>query len=177
MLDDNGDNTLELSYEAVGYPDDNAYYLYGYINGTSYDYDDTEVPEEYKFVNGKLTINIYESSYVFIKTNYGRKYYMKDWDEAATEADFLEEKVVGEGGAYMYIPFDSEVTFTLTENNDGSLRLSYTIDQELWSSVPAQYPHFRHNRRLYLDARGKRDSDAFGQRKNRQRNVAVCRKD
>ena len=168
MLDDNGDNTLELSYEAVGYPDDNAYYLYGYINGTSYDYDDTEVPEEYKFVNGKLTINIYESSYVFIKTNYGRKYYMKDWDEAATEADFLEEKVVGEGGAYMYIPFDSEVTFTLTENNDGSLRLSYTIDQELWSSVPAQYPisgttgdctwTLEENGTLTLSGSGKTDS-------------------
>ena len=167
-LVDNGNGTFELSYEKEGYPEDTAYYLYGYINGTSYDYDNTEVPDEYKFVNGKLTINIYESSYVFIKTNYGRKYYMKDWDEAATEADFLEEKVVGEGGAYMYIPFDSEVTFTLTENNDGSLRLSYTIDQELWSSVPAQYPisgttgdctwTLEENGTLTLSGSGKTDS-------------------
>ena len=100
------------------------YYLFGWINGAAYGCEeDWENMGEYRFVNGKLTVNFNEDSYVGIKTEGNADWYMTHGYSHNRAAVFYNTNTgVAEK---MLIPGGTELTFTLTENPDGSLTLSY----------------------------------------------------
>ncbi len=103
-------------------PSSTTYYLVGYINGADYGCEgDYENMGDYKFVDGSLTATFDADSYVFIKTEGNGKWFLFE--------TYCEEAsgVLAEGnGEKMKVPGGEELTFTLVENGDGSLTLSYT---------------------------------------------------
>ena len=98
------------------------YYLVGYINGANYGCEeDWENLGIYKFVDGKLTATFDVDSYVFLKTGDNNNWYLAEsycTDTVCTFSTGKTEKMLVPGGV--------AVTFTLVENSDGSLTLSYT---------------------------------------------------
>ena len=101
-----------------------TYYLVGYINGANYGCDDDyETIGKYKFEDGKLTAQFETDSYIFVKTGDNNKWFMAPEycsETTCTLVDGNTEK--------MYVPGGVEINFTLVENEDGSVTLSYTTD-------------------------------------------------
>ncbi|MBQ3215551.1 MAG: starch-binding protein, partial [Oscillospiraceae bacterium] len=130
-LSDNGDGSLTLSYGAGsgtggstggGTTTTTDYYLVGYINGANYGCEEDYANlGQYKFVNGKLTATFDSDSYVFLKTGDNANWYLTEAYAANPPATF-----VSGGTEKLLVPGGVEVTFTLTENSDGSLTLNYT---------------------------------------------------
>ncbi len=110
-------------------PDNIGYHLIGYINGKDYgcetDYENVGI---YRFVDGKLTATFTKDSYVFIKTSDNKNWYMASSFVNGTIGIFqnTEDSSAAEK---MFVPANFEVTFTLVENKDGSLSLSYTAKE------------------------------------------------
>ena len=106
-------------------PDNIGYHLVGYINGADYgceaDYENRGI---YRFKNGKLTATFTEPSYVFVKTSDNVNWYMAQGYVDSTGSIFYNtaETTASEK---MYVPAGMEITFTLVENGDGTLTLSY----------------------------------------------------
>ncbi|MDY4512697.1 MAG: starch-binding protein [Paludibacteraceae bacterium] len=101
------------------------YYLVGYINGADYGcYDDAENLGEYKFVDGKLTATFTEDSYVMVKTGDNNNWYMSDTyvEPAANVVATLKQ----DGTDKVGVKANVEVSFTLTNNGDGTLTLAYS---------------------------------------------------
>lgn len=99
-----------------------GYYLVGYINGANYGCEEDYLnPGEYKFVDGSLTATFDADSYVFIKTGDNAKWYLFETYCTETSGVLIENK-----SEKMLVPGGQELTFTLVENGDGSLTLSYT---------------------------------------------------
>ena len=98
------------------------YYLVGYINGANYgcDEDYTNLGD-YKFTEGKLTATFTQDSYVFLKTGDNSKWLLADQYCTDTTCTFSENK-----NEKMFVPGDVELVFTLVENADGSVTVSYT---------------------------------------------------
>ena len=106
-----------------------TYYFFGYINGEDYAFEaDWENLGIYKFVDGQLTATFETDSYIGIKTGDNLQWYMTQSFVTDTWATFYNTST----GVYekMYVPGGVELTFTLTENPDGSLTLSYTAGAE-----------------------------------------------
>ena len=115
------------------------YYLIGTINGAECgNSDNWKELTEYKFVDGKLTVEFTKGSYVGVKspTGYG-DVTDEDGNVTGTEPTFnwywttsyctSESAIlVLNGSEKMYVPSGVKVTFTLVENADGSLSLSYS---------------------------------------------------
>ena len=109
------------------YSDPNAkdYYLIGWINGADYGCeDDYQNMGNYKFVNGKLTVRFNQESSVYIKTTGNADWYMTQTYATGTSATFYNTSTGAD--EKMKVPGNVDVTFTLTENSDGTLTLSYT---------------------------------------------------
>ena len=110
----------------------NTYYLVGYINGADYgceaDYQNMGI---YKFANGKLTATFTQDSYIFVKTEGNGKWLLSDAYCAATTCTFREGAT-----EKMFVPGNVSVTFTLTENSDGSVTVSYTTGSGSAAVVP-----------------------------------------
>ena len=112
---------------ACGAADPNAtsgtvYYLIGYINGADYGCEaDWQNMGNYKFVNGKLTAQFDQDSYIFIKTEGNGKWLLADAYCTGTSCTFSEGK-----SEKMFVPGNVKLTFTLKENSDGSVTVSYT---------------------------------------------------
>ena len=111
---------------------ENTYYLVGYINGADYGCEgDYENLGQYQFVNGKLTATFTQDSYVFLKTEGNGKWLLSDaycTDSTCTFREGSSEK--------MFIPGNVQLNFTLTENADGSVTMSYTTSSTEPSAVP-----------------------------------------
>ena len=126
-LDATAHTYVNGSCTACGAADPNAptgtvYYLIGYINGADYGCEaDWENMGNYKFVNGKLTATFDQDSYVFIKTEGNTKWLLADAYCTDTTCTFSEGK-----SEKMFVPGGVTLTFTLTENADGSVTVSYT---------------------------------------------------
>ena len=128
-LVENTDGSLTLSYTAVEEeptePEEPAvdYYLVGYINGADYGIaGDSANLGEYKFVSGKLTVTFTQDSYVLVKNGSNVMYQSESYCTANT----VTLKV---GAAEkLFVPGNVELTFTLVENADGTLTLSYEAD-------------------------------------------------
>jgi nitrogen fixation protein FixH len=110
--------------------DADSYYLFGYINGANYGCEeDYENAGEYKFVDGTVTVNFDELSYVAVKTGDNSNWYMTDgWVGVVNEVVLYPTAKLGEDANKLAVPA-GEVTFTLVTNDDGTLTLSYTSDE------------------------------------------------
>ena len=101
------------------------YYLVGWINGADYGCNGDYLNlGDYKFVDGTLVATFNADSYVFIKTSDNNKWYLFETYCESTSGTLYESK-----SEKMFVPGGVEVTFTLVENEDGSLTLSYTTAQ------------------------------------------------
>ncbi|MBQ2384452.1 MAG: starch-binding protein, partial [Oscillospiraceae bacterium] len=104
-----------------------TYYLFGYINGSNYacEEDGSNIGK-YKFTNGKLVATFDTTSYVAVKTGDNAKWYMTNGypgDDATSVK--LYDTSTGIDANKMRVPGGVQITFTLRENADGSLTLSY----------------------------------------------------
>jgi hypothetical protein len=101
------------------------YYLVGYINNADYGCNaDYANLGQYKFVNGKLTATFSSESYVFVKTGDNNNWYMtRSFCEDTSAVLYNTSTGASEK---MRVPANVPVTFTLVENADGTLSLSYT---------------------------------------------------
>ena len=102
------------------------YCLVGYINNRDYGFENDYLNiGEYIFVNGSLTTTFNSDSYVFVKTTDNQHWYLTKEYCTDTTGIFVEE-----APEKMFVPGNVEVTFTLTENNDNTISLSYTTASE-----------------------------------------------
>ena len=100
----------------------NTYYLVGWINGADHGCEnDFENNGSYKFVNGQLTATFTDDSYVFVKTENNGKWFLSDAYCTETTCTFREG-----GTEKMFVPGGVQLFFRITENDDGSVTLSYT---------------------------------------------------
>ena len=103
------------------------YYLIGYINGADYGCEaDAENMGDYKFVDGTLTATFEVDSYVFVKTEGNTDWFMSDGFAGQSPATLINTKNTLTDYNKLFVPGGVEVTFTLVENADGTLTLSYT---------------------------------------------------
>ena len=115
-----------------GVPSSTTYYLVGYINGADHGCEsDYENMGQYQFVDGKLTATFTTDSYVFVKTEGNGKWLLADGYCTDTTCTFSEGK-----SEKMFVPGNVQITFTLNENADGSVTLSYTTGSGAASTVP-----------------------------------------
>ena len=107
----------------VAAPQPGDYYLFGYINGEDYAYgEDEENLGEYRFVDGKLTASFTRDSYVAVK-DAANWYMFRSYCKNTTGTLYNTSTGVNEK---MFVPGGVTLHFTLVENADGSLTLSYT---------------------------------------------------
>lgn len=105
------------------------YYLCGRINGKDYACDsDAANTGTYKFVNGKLSVAFETDSYVGVKLAGNEAWFMTDGDLGNVTSATLYNTNTDITPEKLYIPGGISVTFTLKENSDGTLTLSYTVD-------------------------------------------------
>ncbi|MBE6924081.1 MAG: hypothetical protein E7466_02425, partial [Ruminococcaceae bacterium] len=112
-------------------PADLDYYLFGYINGADYGIGDDQANlGEYKFVDGKLTVKFDQESYVAVKASDNVSFYMTNgYVGSATSATlYLFTDPYSPSANKLMVPGGQTVNFTLTENWDGNLIISYTVD-------------------------------------------------
>ncbi len=100
------------------------YYLFGYINGANYgceeDYQNAGI---YKFENGKLTATFTADSYIAVKTGDNSGWFMaQSYSQNTTTKLYNTNTGAAEK---IFVPGNTELNFTLTEEADGSLTLSY----------------------------------------------------
>ena len=118
--EEGGDDPIDTPTGAV-------YYLIGYINGANYGCDeDYENMGDYKFVDGTLTATFEADSYVFVKTEGNGAWFMSEGFAAESPATLINTNEGLQKADKLMVPGGVEVTFTLVENGDGTLTLSYT---------------------------------------------------
>ena len=118
--EEGGDDPIDTPTGAV-------YYLIGYINGADYGCEaDAENMGDYKFVDGTLTATFEVDSYVFVKTEGNTDWFMSDGFDQESPATLINTKNTLTDYNKLMVPGGVEVTFTLVENADGTLTLSYT---------------------------------------------------
>jgi hypothetical protein len=90
---------------------------------------------DYEFVNGMLKTCFDQDSYVAVKRQNNTAWYMTDgWlGTDVTSATLYDTAITGNNSNKLYVPGGVEVTFTLKENSDGSLQLSYAKAQLVYS--------------------------------------------
>lgn len=115
-----------------------TFYLFGYINGTDYGCEgDYERLGDYKFANGKLTAIFREDSYVAVKTEDNLEWYMTNGYLGEANAAILYDTMTpGMNFDKLFVPKGHDITFTLVDNKDGTMHLSYTA---------VACPHTNHN--------------------------------
>ena len=125
--------------ESTAAPSQNDYYLFGTINGANYGCeDDWETIGDYKFVDGKLSTTFDTVSYVAVKTGDNKGWYMTDgWAGIAKSVVLYSTSTLGETANKLIVPA-GKVDFTLVENEDGSLTLSYESENE--PEIPTEEP-------------------------------------
>lgn len=105
-----------------------VYYLFGWINGRNYACQENDYEMgEYRFENGRLTATFAEDAYVGVKEENNAAWYMTNgWlGTNVTSATLYNTSITGANSNKLYVPAGIEFCFTLDENTDGSLTLSY----------------------------------------------------
>lgn len=114
------------------------YYIFGYINGANYGCEeDYQNLGEYKFVNGKVTVNFSKTSYVGVKTADNNWYMTDDWQGEVSETTLYNTLNLGTTADKLMVPA-GEVEFTLVENGDDTLTLSYVVVGDVVGGDPTQ---------------------------------------
>ncbi len=101
-------------------PTPKEYYLVGFINGEDY------AGQDYKFVDGKATVTFTATSYVYVADNNGTAYNTESYIDATTATS--GEGVFATGKSEKIGVPAGNLTFTLVENEDGTLTISFTMD-------------------------------------------------
>ena len=122
----------------------NDYYLFGFINGADYaceaDYSNMGI---YEFVNGKLVTTFTTDSYVGVKSGDNANWYMTaGWLGMDTKSATLYNTSALSNSDKLYVPGGVQVTFTLVDNGDDTLQLSYTLgaSQVVTPTISPKYP-------------------------------------
>lgn len=104
-----------------------TYCLFGFINGANYGCEeDYQSMGTYWFVDGQVSAVFKEDSYVAVKTVGNGHWYMTDgWQDKGITSVTLYESTSLAAADKLFVPANTHVTFTLTENPDGTLTLSY----------------------------------------------------
>lgn len=107
-----------------------TYTLIGYINDKNVgcDEDWENVVEHHNFEDGKLMLSFYSTSYVFLKTTDNKNFYMFDgfcMENSGVLYNTSTYKPTAYFDKMMISP--GEYEFTLVENEDGTLNLSYKV--------------------------------------------------
>lgn len=104
-----------------------TYCLFGYINGANYGCEeDDQNMGTYWFVDGQVSAVFKQDSYVAVKTVGNGHWYMTDgWQGMQTTAVTLYATPGLVAPDKLFVPANTHVTFTLTENSDGTLTLRY----------------------------------------------------
>ena len=124
------ETTVATEPETTNPPLSKDYYLFGYINGANYGCEeDYENLGDYKFVDGKVTVNFDQTSYVGVKTPDNEWFMTDDWQGSVTEVTLYNASGLGETANKLMIPAGESV-LTLVENADGTLTLSYELISE-----------------------------------------------
>ena len=112
------------------YEGESQYFLFGWINGEDYACETcSDAMGKYQFVDGKLTVKFDTDSYVGVKTTGNETWYMTNgWLGNLTTATLYNSNTLGTAANKLLIPGGVEVTFTLTENADGTLSLAYVAE-------------------------------------------------
>ena len=152
-LVENEDGTLTLSYVADEVPTipvqtdpvetvptdpvEVGYCLFGYIDGANYGCEeDYATIGDYVFVDGTVTATFAETSYVAVKTTDNANWFMTDdWAGEVTEVTLYNASLLDETANKLMVPA-GEVTFTLVENEDGTLTLSYVAKEVPTDPIP-----------------------------------------
>ena len=113
-------------------PEPKTYSLVGWINGADYGCEgDWENPGEYIFdEDGKLTVNFNEDSYVFVKTTDNNNWYLTESYVPCGEAGAQVTATMVNGKNYgekMQVPGGYDIELTLTEKEDNTIELTYTM--------------------------------------------------
>lgn len=105
------------------------YYLFGFIDGANYGCEsDYQTIGKYLFVDGKLVVTFQKDSYVGVKSGDNEKWYMTDgWQGTDKTSVTLYDAANLESSEKFFVPGGVELTFTLRENEDETVTLSYEI--------------------------------------------------
>ncbi|MBQ3215612.1 MAG: hypothetical protein IJB11_05805, partial [Oscillospiraceae bacterium] len=102
------------------------YYLFGWINGVNYGCEENaDSLGDYCFADGKVVVFFTEDSYVGVKASDNLSYYMTDGWQGYVSSVTLYNTVSLESADKLFVPGGTEVTFTLIDNGDDTLHLSY----------------------------------------------------
>ncbi|MEE0264605.1 MAG: hypothetical protein UD936_03165, partial [Acutalibacteraceae bacterium] len=124
----------EIPTEEPTEPVEVDYCLFGYINGADYgDGEDFENIGDYVFEDGTVTATFNETSYVGVKTTDNATWFMTDgWAGEVKEVTLYDSDTLDDTADKLMIPVtpgtETKATFTLVENEDGTLTLSYTAE-------------------------------------------------
>ena len=103
------------------------YYLFGSINGADYAWgEDAANLGQYLFVDGALVVTFRQDSTVGVKASNNHGWYMTDGDQGDAVSVVLYNTAVITNGALLSVPGGMKITFTLVDNGDDTLTLSYT---------------------------------------------------
>lgn len=109
-------------------PGTSTYYLVGYINGVDYGISgDIDNMGDYNLTAGPVVITFTEKSYVQVKNQNKSIYGTAYVDATEPGSTVLSVGATDKIG----LPANVEITFTLTENADGTVTLAYT-----WGGTP-----------------------------------------
>lgn len=122
-----GSTDVVLGELAVG-----DYYLAGYIEGRDYGIEaDSMNLGSYKFVNGKLTVDLTMAAYVVIKDGQNNIYWSPAYISTGNTASFVKS----EKAEKMLVP-GGKINFTLYHGDNGSLVLTYEIEKGTEIEIP-----------------------------------------
>ena len=128
------------------------YYLFGYINGAAYGYEeDYATMGDYRVRDGSLVTTFLTDSYVGAKSADNTYWYMTDGylGTNVREATLTKSTQLA-NPELLYVPGGVEITFTLTENADGTLRLSY-VPAIPPASISARYPSLSFEDEVFIN--------------------------
>ena len=102
------------------------YYLFGTINGGDYAWgENADQLGEHKFVDGKLVVTFRQESYIGLKASSNEGWYMTEGNQGESTEVLLHNTAVISNAALLTVPGCMEITFTLVDNGDDTLTLSY----------------------------------------------------
>ena len=108
------------------------YYLAGYINGADYGIEANAANlGSYKFVDGKLSVELAQAAYVVVKDSANNIYWSPTYVDSAKSATLYK----GDKADKLYVP-GGKITFTLYHGSNGSLVLSYEVEAGTEIEIP-----------------------------------------
>ena len=136
---DNGETPVDPDNGETPVTPEGDFYLVGWINGADKGFggDASSNYNEFKFVDGSLTVTFDIDSYVFVKNGNNADWYWCD-SYCQTNTTTLHNYKTGanETAEKMFVPA-GQITFTLTQGENDTLELSYVKGMGGGSTTPS----------------------------------------